>query len=164
MRSCATCVRDLWRARLTARALVAQPGGGAQGVDRSEARKGGRTRPHSPPASASSAMTATMLCTPSPAAQSFVLLSPLKSRRRNAVSRLPLHEAERAAPSSIIAADCPRSHRGCVPRRAQVIAVVGHGGIFTRILGVHLKNCGHAWVRKTLRSAAARPSASSTVS
>ncbi len=36
-----------------------------------------------------------------------------------------------------------------MPRaRAQekVIAVVGHGGLFTRVLGFYLKNCGHQWV------------------
>jgi len=31
-------------------------------------------------------------------------------------------------------------------RPEKTIAVVGHGGIFTRILGVHLKNCGFHWV------------------
>lgn len=31
-------------------------------------------------------------------------------------------------------------------RPEQVIAVVGHGGLFTRILGYHLKNCGFQWV------------------
>ena len=31
-------------------------------------------------------------------------------------------------------------------RPEKTIAVVGHGGIFTRILGFHLKNCGYAWV------------------
>uniref|UniRef100_A0A7S0P022 Phosphoglycerate mutase n=1 Tax=Calcidiscus leptoporus TaxID=127549 RepID=A0A7S0P022_9EUKA len=31
-------------------------------------------------------------------------------------------------------------------RPEQTIAVVGHGGLFTRILGVHLKNCGYTWV------------------
>jgi len=30
-------------------------------------------------------------------------------------------------------------------RPEQVIAMVGHGGLFQRILGVHLKNCGFQW-------------------
>ena len=32
-------------------------------------------------------------------------------------------------------------------RPEQVLAVVGHGGLFTRILGYHLKNCGFQWVQ-----------------
>ena len=31
-------------------------------------------------------------------------------------------------------------------RPEKTIAVVGHGGLFSRILGYHLKNCGVAWV------------------
>jgi len=31
-------------------------------------------------------------------------------------------------------------------RPEQVIAVVGHGGLWQRILGHHLKNCGVQWV------------------
>lgn len=31
-------------------------------------------------------------------------------------------------------------------RPEKVIAVVGHGGFFSRILGFHLKNCGYSWV------------------
>ena len=31
-------------------------------------------------------------------------------------------------------------------RPESVLAVVGHGGLFTRILGYHLKNCGFQWV------------------
>ena len=31
-------------------------------------------------------------------------------------------------------------------RPEQNIAVVGHGGLFSRILGYHLKNCGFQWV------------------
>ena len=30
-------------------------------------------------------------------------------------------------------------------RPEQTIAIVGHGGLFQRILGYHLKNCGFAW-------------------
>mmetsp|Transcript_33317 Transcript_33317/g.106287 ORF Transcript_33317/g.106287 Transcript_33317/m.106287 type:complete len:285 (-) Transcript_33317:83-937(-) len=30
-------------------------------------------------------------------------------------------------------------------RPESTIALVGHGGLFTRILGYHLKNCGHQW-------------------
>mmetsp|Transcript_49677 Transcript_49677/g.159943 ORF Transcript_49677/g.159943 Transcript_49677/m.159943 type:complete len:94 (-) Transcript_49677:310-591(-) len=30
-------------------------------------------------------------------------------------------------------------------RPESTIAVVGHGGLFTRILGYHLHNCGHQW-------------------
>ena len=32
-------------------------------------------------------------------------------------------------------------------RPEQTIALVGHGGLFSRILGYHLPNCGTAWVR-----------------
>ena len=32
-------------------------------------------------------------------------------------------------------------------RPEKTIAVVGHGGLFSRILGYHLPNCGTAWVR-----------------
>ena len=32
-------------------------------------------------------------------------------------------------------------------RPESVIAVVGHGGLFNRILGYHLKNCGFQWVQ-----------------
>jgi len=32
-------------------------------------------------------------------------------------------------------------------RPEQVIAVVGHGGLWQRILGYHLKNCGFQWVQ-----------------
>ena len=32
-------------------------------------------------------------------------------------------------------------------RPESVIAVVGHGGLFSRILGYHLKNCGFQWVQ-----------------
>ena len=32
-------------------------------------------------------------------------------------------------------------------RPETVLAVVGHGGLFTRILGYHLKNCGFQWVQ-----------------
>jgi len=31
-------------------------------------------------------------------------------------------------------------------RPEKVIAVVGHGGLFSRIVGKHLSNCGHVWV------------------
>ena len=31
-------------------------------------------------------------------------------------------------------------------RPEQTIALVGHGGLFSRMLGVHLHNCGHQWV------------------
>eukprot|EP00326_Haptolina_ericina_P045308 CAMPEP_0181244780 /NCGR_PEP_ID=MMETSP1096-20121128/43054_1 /TAXON_ID=156174 ORGANISM="Chrysochromulina ericina, Strain CCMP281" /NCGR_SAMPLE_ID=MMETSP1096 /ASSEMBLY_ACC=CAM_ASM_000453 /LENGTH=205 /DNA_ID=CAMNT_0023341375 /DNA_START=667 /DNA_END=1285 /DNA_ORIENTATION=+ len=31
-------------------------------------------------------------------------------------------------------------------RPEKTIAVVGHGGLFSRFLGHHLKNCGHQWV------------------
>ena len=31
-------------------------------------------------------------------------------------------------------------------RPEKTIAIVGHGGLFARILGYHLKNCGTAWV------------------
>ena len=31
-------------------------------------------------------------------------------------------------------------------RPEQVIAVVGHGGLWQRILGYHLKNCGFQWM------------------
>lgn len=34
------------------------------------------------------------------------------------------------------------------------IAVVGHGGLFARILGHHLKNCGYEWVDWSSKSAA----------
>ena len=37
----------------------------------------------------------------------------------------------------------------------QVIAVVGHGGLFTRILGYHLKNCGFQWVEWSTASSSA---------
>ena len=30
-------------------------------------------------------------------------------------------------------------------RPEKVIAIVGHGGLFSLILGHHLKNCGHEW-------------------
>ena len=33
-------------------------------------------------------------------------------------------------------------------RPEKVIAVVGHGGLFSRFLGHHLKNCGWQWVRR----------------
>ncbi len=31
-------------------------------------------------------------------------------------------------------------------RPESTIALVGHGGLFTRVLGYHLHNCGHQWV------------------
>ena len=40
-----------------------------------------------------------------------------------------------------------RVKRWITSRPEQVIAVVGHGGLFTRILGYHLKNCGFQWVQ-----------------
>ena len=31
-------------------------------------------------------------------------------------------------------------------RPEQCLAVVGHGGLFARLVGYHLKNCGFQWV------------------
>ena len=50
-----------------------------------------------------------------------------------------------------ISAPHPGSYLGAISqvwlcsRPEKVIAVVGHGGLFTLILGHHLKNCGHEW-------------------
>jgi broad specificity phosphatase PhoE len=35
--------------------------------------------------------------------------------------------------------------RWILTRPETTIAVVGHGGLFSRILGYHLKNCGFKW-------------------
>ena len=40
-------------------------------------------------------------------------------------------------------------------RPEQTIAVVGHGGLFGRMLGFHLHNCGHQWVEWDAQSGAA---------
>ena len=34
-------------------------------------------------------------------------------------------------------------------RPERTIALVGHGGMFARIIGHHLPNCGHQWVNWT---------------
>ena len=41
-------------------------------------------------------------------------------------------------------------------RPERTIAVVGHGGLFSRILGYHLHNCGTAWVSPALAPRAPR--------
>jgi len=32
-------------------------------------------------------------------------------------------------------------------RRQRRIAVIGHGGFFSRIIGYHLRNCTRQWIR-----------------
>ena len=39
----------------------------------------------------------------------------------------------------------PLARLQILSRPESTIAVVGHGGLFTRILGYHLHNCGHQW-------------------
>mmetsp|Transcript_19965 Transcript_19965/g.59169 ORF Transcript_19965/g.59169 Transcript_19965/m.59169 type:complete len:100 (-) Transcript_19965:296-595(-) len=66
-------------------------------------------------------------------------LSPLAPHRSPPLS--PPH-----CPARLLTAPLgPLSRLQILSRPESTIAVVGHGGLFTRILGYHLHNCGHQW-------------------